>query len=80
MRQRVIPSSESTDSLMEPLAQRPNLISLLDIKVEATEAIVVAQRALQTQVNIDNLEWLQVFLRPKPFVQRAERESFDFYF
>ncbi len=68
MRQRVIPSSESTDSLMEPLAQRPNLISLLDIKVEAT------------QVNIDNLEWLQVFLRPKPSVQRAERESFDFYF
>ena len=58
---------------MEPLAQRPNLISLLDIKVEATEAIVVAQRALQTQVNIDNLEWLQVFR--KPFVQRAEQAS-----
>jgi hypothetical protein len=43
-------SSESTESLNEPKARRPNLTSLLDIKVEASEAKNGDQRAPSIQV------------------------------
>jgi hypothetical protein len=72
-RQRDVPSSASTDSLAEPAAQRP---ALVDIRANNDPYPL-----LPIQHNmVAGIEWLNEFLRPKPLVQRAERESFDFYF
>ena len=71
-RDQVTPAT-STDSIAEPKAQRPAIVDLRTI----TERFPL----LPIQTNMgEDLEWLREFLRLKPKVQRAERESFDFYY
>lgn len=70
-RNQVTPST-SANSIVEPTPQRQALVDIREI----TERFPL----IPLQVNNDNFEWLQEFLRPKPIVQRAERENFDFYF
>jgi hypothetical protein len=69
-RNQVTPST-SADSIVELTSQRPALVYL--------RAITERFPLLPIQVNNGNIELLREFLRPKPIVQRAERESFDFY-
>jgi hypothetical protein len=70
-RNQVSPST-SANSIVEPTPQRQ---ALVDIR-----AITERFTLIPLQVNNDNLEWLQEFLRPKPIVQRAERFLFSFLF